>query len=147
MKIDYYDFAALCPHKKGVIKNSKSIRVLEFIKEPKRLHLDVITDSRPGQIIKKEISKNKIVIRAKFRKPPKKKIQKKQLIRTIMTSIDFKKENLEKSFTKMLYYNFTEKDLEKLVNSKCIFEIPKAFKNMLEGERMYLKARGKYYEL
>lgn len=147
MKIDYSGFAALCPHKKGTIKNSKSIGVIEFIKKPKRFHSDITTETKRGKILSKKISKNELVITAKFRKPSKKKILKEHLVRTIMSSIDFKKENLEKSFRKMLFFNFGEKDLERFKNNKCVFEIPKEFRNILEGERMYLKVRSKYYEL
>jgi len=147
MKIDYNGFAALCPHKKGVILNSKSISVIEFIKKPKRMYQESITKTRPGVILTREKNKNEIIIIAKFRKELRKKIPKKLLVKTIISSIDFKKENLIKSFRKMLYFNFTEKDLKKLSASKCLFEVPKQLRRSLEGERMYLKAKGRYYEL
>jgi len=147
MPTKFYGLLSLSAMKRGAIAKGKKIGIHKRLTKAGSFDFVEIVETRMGEILSVKKTKNWLHITAKFKKRNKKKIQKKKIIQMIMQSVDFKRKNLERLFTKMFYLNFTEQDLERILKNKAKFELPRAFLGKEAGEEVFLKVKGKYYEI
>jgi len=148
MPTKWFGRLMLTPIKQGVIAKGKKIKVEKKFKEYGSFNEGFIVIGEKGEILSVRETKNKIYIKAKFKKDRKqKRISKAKFVMMLLKSIDFRRGNLEKLLTRIFYFNFTEQDLERISRHKTKFKMPKAFEGRAEGESLYLKVKDKYYEV
>jgi len=147
MPTNFYGQLMLSSFKRGALKKDKKIGIQFPLKKPKSFLDTFVVDVRTGEILSIKEKGNELNITAKIKKEKKKNMPKNKVIQMILKSIDFKRKNIEKLFTKMFYLNFTEQDLKRILKNKAKFELPKAFSRESEGEGIYLKVKNRYYEI
>ena len=148
MHIVWQGAATLYPIKRGTFRAGKPIVLEEVIDKPdKELGSYAILNTK-GKILKVRKTKDRITVWGEFKKEKKKRmIPVQTLVKKILKSTDLRKEQLEKLFTRMLYFNLTEKDLLEIKKKGAVFQVPKQFCKGAMGEHIFLKVNGRYLEI
>ncbi len=148
MPTRWYGRMALSPIKRGAIARGRSINIEKKLRQGGSFGEELVVIGEKGKITKVKKTKNKVYVLAEFKKEKKtKKIGKKTMLKMILKSVDFRKGNLEKLFTRMFYLNFSEKDLQRIMKHGGKFQRPKAFAGKWEGESIYLRVGDRYYQM